>query len=236
MSSKNLAFALDTGDHWKIGKPTADTQSQAQGVATQMMDLYTGATGMLGAPWYLTMGNHECWDNKNLCDVTDPILSTFMTYVTRQYSTTTPYYTFDVSTPAGTATFVFVADTAWDPTQSAWLTATLTHGDASKYTIIAKHIPSSNTTDFPTNADEMAIIEAHQFSLLVDSHAHMYQAGGEAGREVTLGLGGAPLDNPSTDAYGYGLVEQQADGTLKVTEYDAATDTPVTSISVNPNH
>ncbi len=235
MSTKQIAFALDTGDHLKVGKPGTDAQSDAVNYATQMLQLYTGATAALGKPWYLTMGNHECWDNKNLCDGTDPILSLFMGYVSQAFSTSTPYYTFDVITPSGVATFVVVADTAWDSTQSAWLDQALTHGDGSTYTIIAKHVPSTNTTDFPTNADEMQIIEAHKFALLVDSHAHLYDHTGEGGREVTLGLGGAPLANPSTDNYGYGLVEQQTDGTLKVSEYDATTDTVVDSFTLPPN-
>lgn len=233
MSTKDVAFALDTGDHVKIGK--SDTVSDAQRYANQMMQLYTGATGALGKPWYLTMGNHECWDNKNLCDNSDAVLQIFMGYVQQQLGTVEPYYTFDVQTPRGVATFVFVADTAWDATEATWLESALSHGDGSAYTIVAKHVPSTNTSDFSTNADEMAIIEAHKFALLVDSHAHLYSHSGEGGREVTLGLGGAPLANQAVDSYGYGLVEQQADGTLKVTEYDAALDAPKDSFVVGPN-
>jgi hypothetical protein len=181
------------------------------------------------------MGNHECWDNKNLCSLGDTVLSVFMTFVNQQVpSTTTPYYTFDLPTPHGTATFVFVADTAWDSTQSAWLESTLTHGDSSAYTIVAKHVPSNNTTDFATNADEMTIIERHKFSLLLDAHTHQYLSGGENGREYTLGLGGAPVANTGDD-WGYGLVEQQTDGTLKVTIYYATSDTPRDSQTVGPN-
>ena len=40
--------------------------------------------------------------------------------------TTKPYYRIDVDTPNGKAKLVFIAANAWDPTQSAWLTAQLT--------------------------------------------------------------------------------------------------------------
>ncbi len=234
MSTKSIAFALDTGDHVKIGH--SDTAAQAQSFADQMLQLYTGATAALGSPWYMTMGNHECWDNKSLCGASDVVTSVFLGYLQKTVSTQVPYYTFDVATPSGVATFVVVADTAWDSVESSWLDSALTHGDGSAYTIIAKHVPSSNTTDFPTNAAEMQIIEAHKFALLVDSHAHLYQyPAGENGREVTLGLGGAPLSNSSVDNYGYGLVEQQPDGSLTVTEYDAIADMPRNSFSVGPN-
>jgi hypothetical protein len=230
MSNKNLTFALDTGDHMKVCKNTnAQTEYLS---ATQQMQMYRQVTQTLGVPFYFTMGNHECLDNSNLCNTSDSNLSVFISFLT--YPTQTPYYTFDVNTPSGVATFVFVADTAWDSTEATWLQNALTHGDSSKYTVIAKHVPSSNTTDFPTNVDEMAIIEQHRFSLLIDSHTHQYLHSGENGREVTEGLGGAPLDNTGDD-WGYGLVEQQPDGSLQVTIYNATSDAPRDQFSVGPN-
>lgn len=233
MQQHNVQFALDTGDHVKVCH--TDTTSQAVSSANQQLGLYTSATNGLGKPFYFTMGNHECWDNKSLCDVSDPVLNVFMGFVNQQVQTSTPYYTFDVQTPHGVATFVFVADTAWDSTQATWLESVLTHGDSSAYTIIAKHVPTSNTTDFSTNADEVTIIERHKFALLVDAHAHLYSHAGENGREITLGLGGAPLSNPSIDSYGFGLVEQQSDGTLQVSVIDATTNVARDSFSLAPN-
>jgi hypothetical protein len=230
LKTKNVGFALDTGDHMKVCKNT-DLQT-AQASAQQQMQLYHQATQALGAPFYYTMGNHECLNNSALCDPSDSSLSVFMTYLI--VPTQTPYYTFDVQTPSGRATFVFVADTAWDATQAAWLDTVLGHGDGSTYTIISKHVPSDNTSDFSTNADEMQVIESHRFSLLLDSHSHEYVSGQERGREFTLGLGGAPVKH-SGDDFAYGLVEQQTDGRLKVTIYNATSDTPRDSQVVGPN-
>ncbi len=230
MRSHQVGFALDTGDHLKVCK--TDTPSQASSSAGQQLQTYRNATAALGAPFYLTMGNHECFDNKALCDVTDPVLSIFMTYINKARSTLTPYYTFDLPTPRGAATFVFLADTAWGPDEANWLEATLSHGDSSAYTVIAKHVPANDTAFL--NGEEMPIIERHKFSLLLDAHTHQYLAGGEGGREFTLGLGGAPLANVGDD-YGYGLVEQQGDGTLKVTVYGVTTGMPIDTKVVNPN-
>ena len=228
MATKHLAFALDTGDHMKVCKNTDAATAQAS--AQQQLDLYKASTDKALVPFYYVMGNHECLDNKSLCDTSDVSLGVFMNYLVGKPPQ--PYRWFDVPTPHGRATFVLVADTAWSADEAAWLEATLQHGDASAYTIVAKHVPS-DSGDF-SNGEEMAIIDRHKFALLVDAHTHQYLNTNEGGREFTLGLGGAPVVN-SGDDFAYGVVEQQADGRLQVTIYNASTDLPRDTKTVGPN-
>jgi len=230
MKNHDVQLALDTGDHLKVCG--SDSTTIATAAADAQMQIYSASIAALEAPFYLAMGNHECFDNSALCNAGDPLLSVFQRYQGTDGGA--PYFTFDRSTPSGPASFVFIADTAWDATESAWLDATLTRTDASAYTIIAKHVPSTNVTDFPTNADEMTIINAHHYALLLDGHAHTY-VHADGGREITLGLGGAPLDHPSRDAFGFGLAEQLPDGRLQVTIYDAASDSPIDQFMVSGN-
>jgi len=232
MVAQGVQFAVDTGDHLKVCK--GDSKSDAAAAADAQLAKYAGAASAVGLRLYMTMGNHECRDNSALCDLGDPVLSTFMGYVNAAVTTETPYYAFDVGTPLGTASFVVLADTAWDAAQRDWLEAALGRADGSKYTFVLKHLPSDNTSDFSTNADELAVLAQHRVTLLLDSHAHTY-VHADGSREVTLGLGGAPLQKPDVDTYGFGTVAQQPDGSLQVTIFDAPTDAPRDGFTLAPN-
>ena len=226
MRAKGAAFALDTGDHMKVCKGTDDA---ARASALRQMQLYKSATDAFGGPFFYAMGNHECLDNKALCDQSDPSLGVFMRFLP---GVGTPYYAFDAPAAHGVATFVFVADTAWGPDEAAWLESTLARADASRYTIVAKHVPVDDTAF--SNADVMAVLRRHRVTLLLNGHAHEYRAGAEGGRAVTLGLGGAPVAN-SGDDFAFGLVAEQADGALLVTVYNAGSGLPRDAFTVTPN-
>ncbi|MEO8801188.1 MAG: hypothetical protein ABI551_25070 [Polyangiaceae bacterium] len=79
----------------------------------------------------------------------------------------TPYYTFDVTTSLGIATFVIVADMSYDSVQASWLVRTLTTADSkAKYTIVARHHPEGNT-EVSTNQAALTVIRAHKYSLFL---------------------------------------------------------------------
>jgi hypothetical protein len=131
-------------------------------------------------------------------------------------------------------TFVVVADNAWSTAQATWLEKTLATADQkAKYTIVARHHPEGDTS-IPTNTDSVAIIRKHKFALFLTGHSHEYRhQTTDNGRDLVMGTGGAPL--LATGAFhGYGIIDQQGSGQLKVTIYDLG-DVQQDSWSVGPN-
>ena len=129
---------------------------------------------------------------------------------------TLPYYSYDVTTNAGVARFVVIADDSWDTTQASWLEGRLADADAhAKYTVVARHHPVQGTR---TGAAEILnILQAHKASLILTAHNHEYQhdAATWQGRSAVVGLGGAG------GKWGFGTVLQGTDGTLVFVQRDA---------------
>src|SRR5205807_1332255 len=109
-------FMVDLGDHMFVCNGSL---SEAR---TQMAD-YSAAMQRYGGAWFMAMGNHEC--SRTPCGLT----STSANYVAFMEAlspvSSTPYYSINVETSLGRATFVFVADNAWSSAQSTWLDSTL---------------------------------------------------------------------------------------------------------------
>ncbi len=227
-AARNVQFAVDLGDHMFACSPDNVTSAPAQ------MKLYMNATKLLPAITFMTMGNHECTNSQSYCylNSTQANYKAFMSALAPVSAK--PYYSFDVATNLGVATFVLIADNAWDATEQQWLQATLAAADANaKYTIVARHHPIDNT-DLATLATEWQIIQQHKYTLFLTGHTHEYKHDtwlDHSGRTVRMGAGGAPLDG---NFYAYGVVQQQMDGKLLVTAYDAMTDNPQDSFTVNP--
>jgi hypothetical protein len=59
----------------------------------------------------------------------------------------------------------------------------------------------------------------HPYTLAIVGHTHTYGRTGP--RQVTIGNGGAPLTGGAT--FGFGLVQQRADGAIQVDMIDSAT-------------
>jgi hypothetical protein len=220
-----LDFALDLGDHMYVCNNNLP-------VATAQMNLYMSAIKSFVGTWFMTMGNHECWATPCLAESGNANYVAYMQALAP--ISKSPYYTFDVTTSLGLATFVIIADNAWDQTQAAWLEQTLATADQkAKYTIIARHHPSGDTS-IATNAQSLQIIQNHKYALFLTGHSHLYHhPSGDKGRDLVLGTGGAPLISGGA-FHGYALVDQQGDGTLKVTVYDVA-NALHDSWSVGPN-
>jgi hypothetical protein len=235
MNAAGVQFALATGDHQYVC-----SGGYAGGV--QQLSLYAQATKALGGKVvFPTMGNHEC--NETMFCPPGTTLGRFKAYedTLLKPNWTLPYFSFDVKTDNGLARFVVVADTAWDANESAWLTTTLTNAQAqAKYIFVFRHYPlgttfGNNNVDPELMAEE-AIIKAHHYTMLITGHSHEYRhdtSGDPSGRAVIMGLGGAPLTG-NASYYGYLLVDQQVDGSLKVSVIDDASGNPTDAFTIQP--
>jgi hypothetical protein len=213
MKALKVQFALDLGDHMYVCNGSV-SEAQIQ------MGYYTDAISGGPAPYFMTMGNHECGHFSSSggyygCFGTsaDANYDTYMAALGRPK----PYYSFDVATNAGLARFVIIADDAWNSTQKAWLQATLTEADTkAAYTFIARHHPTTGSRT--GNAEILTTIEAHKYSLILTAHSHQYARGADhGGRAPIIGIGGAPGSTPP----GFATILQQTDGSLQFTLRDA---------------
>ena len=210
MAQNGVEFAMDGGDHME-----ASDSSEATG----NMQSYATAVAILGKPVFMTMGNHECSQSYNMgqscgfagAATTDVKMKPFVTALGQISGQTSPYYRFDIMTQSGKATFIVVADDAWNTTQQTWLTQQLTDADAnSKYTFVSKHHPDGNAdqTYFQTIYN---LVKAHRYTLFLTGHSHEYKRQYNDVRAVVMGLGGAPFDNPAQMWWGYLTVMQCPD-------------------------
>jgi len=225
--AEDAQFALDLGDHMYVCDYTLAT-AQAQ------MQLYQAAQARYPGTWFMTMGNHECSHNPCLEGSQNANYVAFMNALAPIASK--PYYAFDVKTQKGVATFVIIADNAWDSTQASWLESTLATADTkATYTIVARHHPQDDTS-VATNADSVQIIRKHKLSLLLTGHSHQYEhQTADGARDLVLGTGGAPLVASGAGAFnGYAMVDQLSSGDLQVSVYDL-TGTLRDRWSVGPN-
>jgi hypothetical protein len=228
MNQHTVQFGLDLGDHMYSNSRTDFA------LATQEMNLYLGSVSRLGKTWFLTQGNHECYGGGCFAGSTNGDHLAFMHALAPISST--PYYTFDVTTSLGLATFVIIADESYDSTQATWLEQTLSTADTkAKYTIVVRHHPEGDSS-VSTNATSMAVVRKHKFALFLTGHNHLYKhMTVDNGRDLILGTGGAPLIAGGS-FFGYAIIEQQqTSGQLKVTVYDLNSATPVDTWSVGPN-
>jgi hypothetical protein len=231
MEARQTQFSLDLGDHQFVcvgGLTEAQTQIAA----------YMSAISNYKAPFFMSMGNHECVfalggtiDDCGANNPSDPAFTAFMAALAP--ISPKPYYFVDIHTSMGLARFVFVADDAWDSTESTWLSGVLTEADTlAQYTIVSHHHPVSQTGgNYPAI---WSMIKSHKYALHLTAHQHLYShdtADDASGRSVIVGTGGSSDET----MLGYATVEQGVDGRLYFTMYDAATDSAMDSWNVGPN-
>jgi hypothetical protein len=238
LSTANVQFALDLGDHMFVCQGGAQSEADAQ------MGLYMASAQKLGGgkTTFLTMGNHDCvsMNNPGYCGVsgfTTPNFKAFMNAMASENLGSLPYYSFDVWTIAGLARFIVIADNAWGPVQSAWLSATLADADANaRYIFIARHHPLDNT-DMPAFATISAMIRnVKHRTMTIEGHTHEFEVDARndgSGRTIIIGNGGAPLAT-GFKWYGYGTVEQLDSGNLTVTLYDQASGNKMAAFTLTP--
>jgi hypothetical protein len=213
------AFVVATGDYQFAS--TTGTQS------TPQLDLYVAARAKYSGTVFPAMGNHECTGaTASNCgtgnpDGLTPNYDNFVSMFLTPIQQTNPYYELDVSSAAGaptawTAKFLFIAANAWTQTQADWLDAAMSK--ATTYTFLVRHEAASASTAPGVSPSEI-IMSNHPYTLSIVGHTHSYQRSGP--REVIIGNGGAPLSG-GVD-YGFGMVSQQADGSIAVDVLDYTT-------------
>jgi hypothetical protein len=220
-------FALDLGDHMYVCNDDLQT-------ATDQMNIYMAAVQKFGSTWFMTEGNHECWKGPCLAGSQNANYVAFMNALAP--ISKSPYYTFDVQTSLGLATFVVVADNSWDNIQSAWLDQVLSTADQkATYTIIARHHPEDDSS-VVTNSEIMTLIRKHKFALFLTGHSHLYKhMTTDAHRDLVLGCSGAPLIAGGS-FNGFAIIDQLMNGELQVTVHDLSNvNVPVDVWTVGPN-
>jgi len=233
MKANGVQFAMDGGDHMEASS-TSD--------ATGNMNSYAKAAALLGKPVFMTMGNHECANSYNMgvscgsagAATSDTKMKAYMPALQTISGQSSPYYRFDINTQAGRATFLVVADDAWNDTQQTWLENQLADADAnSKYTFVSKHHPDGNMdqTYFQTIYN---LVKSHRYTLFLTGHSHEYKHQYNDRRAVVMGLGGAPFDNPNQMWYGYLTVMQCPDDSVTVTVYDTTSGMVFDTFNVPP--
>jgi hypothetical protein len=198
---------------------------------------------MLGSkPTFMTMGNHECAEMR-ICTTGgggNNNFTAFMNALSQAQIATEPYYTVDVNTGAGLARFVFIADNAWDQTQSGWLEQTLSDADANaKYTFVMRHHPIANN-DLQQFVDINTIIQKHKYALFFTGHTHEFKHTiaddpQNLGRVMVMGIGGAQPFDGLGSYFGYGTVEQLLNGNLVIRVYDVSSGNQMVTFTVGPN-
>ena len=144
-AAAKVQFVADLGDHMNNWENATTAEEQ--------MTKYQAAMADYPGQWFLAMGNHECDNSAEVCvpggsggDAGN--FTTFLSAVEKTGVGDLPYYSFDIQTSLGLATFVVIADNAWSDAQQTWLENTLTTADANaKYTLILRHHPPDDTSN-----------------------------------------------------------------------------------------
>jgi hypothetical protein len=209
-------FAVTTGDYlFSTGNGTQ---------ATPQLDLYLGARKGFSNVVFPALGNHECTGavtsncgSGNKDGLTNNY-NAFLNKLLAPLGQTNPNYVIHVSAndKSWTSKLVFVAGNAWSPADATWLETTLS--TPTTYTFIVRHEPKAASTAPGCKASE-AIMANHPYTLAIVGHTHTYGRTGP--RQVTIGNGGAPLTGGAN--FGFGLIQQRADGAIQVDMVDSST-------------
>ncbi len=206
-------FAVTTGDY---------QFASAFGVnAAPQIDLYLAARAKYSGVAFPTMGNHECTGaTASNCGAgtANGNTTNFTTYISKMLTPlgkSDVYYEIDVDAPdmSWTSKFLFVAANAWTDAQATWLTTAM--AKPTTYTFVVRHEAAQANTAPGVDPSEV-IMAAHPYTLSIVGHTHTYAH--YSGREVIVGNGGAPLTGSKN--FGFGIVNQRADGALTVDMID----------------
>lgn len=218
-ASPRPAFAVSSGDYlFSTGNGTQ---------AAPQLDLYVKARNQFSNPLYPAMGNHECTGavTSNCgAGTTNGATANYKAFVSKLLTPigqTTPNYVIRVNGTgnAWTSKFVFVAGNAWTTADAAWLDSEL--AKPTTYTFIVRHEPKA-ASNAPGVKPSEQIMAKHPYTLAIVGHTHTY--GHTGPKQITIGNGGAPLTGGVN--YGYGLLQQRADGAIQIDMIDYATGKP----------
>ncbi len=209
-------FAVSTGDY--LFSTANGTQAAPQ------LDLYLSARSKFSNVVFPAMGNHECTGavtsncGPGTTDGTTNNYSAFLSKILAPLGQTSPNYVINVKATdsSWTSKLVFVAGNAWTNADATWLDGVLSQ--PTTYTFIIRHEPKA-ASNAPGCKGSEAIMANHPYTLAIVGHTHTYGKTGP--KQVTIGNGGAPLTGGAN--YGFGLVQQRADGAIQVDMIDSST-------------
>jgi hypothetical protein len=241
IQQQNAQFVVASGDFQFASPSKSDGANQLALYATARANYTLG-------PVFPAPGNHECTGgDTDLCDTSGNILSgggtskNYAAYVStllNPIQQPLPYYVININSTnnSWTSKFVFVACNFWDSTQASWLTSVLSA--STTYTFVIQHMDANADPQGPCQTispTSESIIAGAAVTLKITGHAHeFYWNKYVSPIEVVVGNGGAsPLSQPS-DQYGYALIQQQADGSLQVSQMDYNSNSPVNTYTVSP--
>jgi predicted phosphodiesterase len=197
----------------------------------------TARAGFSG-PFYPAMGNHECtgYTASNCgpsgADGITANMTAFENTMLTPIGITSPYYVENYSATDGswTAKLVFIACNAWDSTQQSWLTSTM--ATPTTYTFVIRHEPKFDMSKAKCSASQTTI-DSYPYTLLITGHTHEYSHETSDGKEIIVGIGGAPLTSGTN--YGYTMLSRNTDGTIAVTTYDYMAHSTIDTFTINPD-
>ena len=227
LSPKPL-FVVTSGDYMFA--------TPGKGTAAPQMNLYLSAQKQFTGAAFPAMGNHECTGatDSNCATTATENFNVFMSQMLAPLSVTKPYYVVNINATdnSWTAKFVFIAANAWDSTQSTWLDTTL--GQTTTYTFVVRHEPAEANTA-PGVTPSEAIMAKHPYTLALTGHTHTYSHYSDSPKQIVIGNGGAPPTG--SEDYGFGLVQQRANGTIQVDvlDYQSLNFDPTFRFAVNPD-
>ena len=172
------------------------------------------------------MGNHECTGaTASNCGpgTTDGVTNNYTEFLSQMLSPigqSSPSYVINInaSDSSWTSKFVFIGANAWTSTTASWLDSAL--AVPTTYTFIVRHEPKEACSGGPPGCSgSEAIMANHPYTLAIVGHTHTYGKTGP--KQVTIGNGGAPLTGGAN--YGFGLLQQRADGAIQVDMVDYST-------------
>jgi hypothetical protein len=216
--SPRPAFAVSTGDY-QFSSATSTN-------AALQIGYYLGARASYSNIVFPTMGNHECTGATNSnCGpgTTDGVTNNYTAFMSKMLAPigqTSPNYVINVNAIDGswTSKLVFVAGNAWTSADATWLDSALSVNTT--YTFIIRHEPVAACSGGPPGCSgSEAIMAKHPYTLAIVGHTHTY--GKTGAKQVTIGNGGAPLTGGAN--YGFGLIQQRADGAIQVDMIDSST-------------
>lgn len=223
-------FAVSTGDYCFATASGSESGPQ--------MDMYLSARAKFPNAWFPALGNHECTGavtsncGAGAADGVTVNYSNFVTKMLGPIAKSEPYYVVKINAADGswTSKLVFVAANAWSTAQQTWLETTLS--EPTTYTFVIRHEPAAASTA-PGVSPSETIMKAHPYTLSIVGHTHLYAR--KSQREIVIGNGGAPLTG--TGNFGYAILQQRADGAIRVDMHDYLTNAvdPAFGFAVKPD-
>ena len=232
IASLDVQFIVGVGDWTYAGGSDASFHQNTQ------LDALLRAESAFQGRVFHAMGNHECKNTTavNCPDENEsPNIRLFKDRLLPGREHT--WYSVYIRTSIGVAKIIFTSTNAWtDNGQGAWLENEIQK--PSDYTFVVQHTPPSGTgLDAPGTKKALSIVsEGGPVTMYLFGHSHMFRH--LENNAFILGNGGGPLDTDYCGSgcfFGFGVVEQYADGIVSISIYERGVSLPKKVYSFFPD-